>query len=240
MADDIGLDFSCTLFGEVPGKHAQLTPTLPFGVQVKSSFGRISLTRYVPLLTQSPLPFMLAIADIQRSQLTIYSGRYIRYALDLFGTQLRSFVGVPLNSSVGVDFAVRRAGSTARPRIQVDLPRLVSYGTRSQRVTLQGVQAALATEVLQVGLNDYSAAVNQYLFRFPKPRAATRVLAGSGSVLVFRRVMADRMTEYANNLWWLRTQRGESHQRETDAFFAAFRELKPYLPQPPHLKRALS
>jgi hypothetical protein len=183
---------------------------------------------------------MLAVVDMQKNQLTLYSGRYVRYALDLCGAQLISFTGVPINHSVDVESAVRRTDTKNGRRVRVCLPRLVTYGTRTQLASLKDVRTAVESEVLQVGLNNYSSAVKQYLYRFPKPRAATRVLAGPGSNRVFRRVMADRMTEYAMNLWWLRSERGDAVQDETDAFFAALRELKPYLPQSPHMNRVLA
>ena len=54
-----------------------------------------------------------------------------------------------------------------------------------------------------MGLNDYGAAVGQYVFRFPEPYPETRILSGSGSARVFRSRMVDRLAEYEANLRWL-------------------------------------
>lgn len=242
IADDIGIDFQCTLFHELPGEHPQLIPALPFAVQVKSSFERLSLTKFLPLLLNTPLPFMVAVSNRDRGRITLYSGRFIRYALGLYGPKPLSLVAFPVGRAADVRSAVRctrREGPRRRPRVQVDMPRIADYGVGTAPRTLERIRGTLEVEVRQVALNSYNTAVGQHLFRFPRPSPRTRVLTGSGSVTQFRASMADRLDEYARNLHWLVRRGGESHAEEMAAFLGAADLLRPFVPQPDHLRRAI-
>jgi hypothetical protein len=178
----------------------------------------------------------VAISDVPNAKLTLYSGRYFRFAFDYRGTPA-SLSAALLSTSRTAEDAVRVTRSNPLG-LRVDLPKIASWNVRSPSKHLDQVLKKLERECQDTGLNNYRSAVDQYLFRFSDP-SHTRVLAGPGSAKQFRLAMADRLAEYARNLQWLRGKRGKQLRKETAAFLAAVTSLKPFLPKPAHFRKAL-
>lgn len=237
VADDVGVDFYCTLFHRLPGKHVQLVPSLPLAVQVKSSLNTVRLTTAIGALRHLNVPFFVAVANVNRGSAELYSGRYLRYALDLHGVP-SGLTAKLVARRLSADAAVTRTTTTPL-RLRVAMPRIGGWGVKSSQKALYRLRGILERECLEAGLNNYQSAAGQFLFRFTGPRHV-RVLAGSGSVRLFRAVMADRLTEYARNLQWLCEQRGQARAREQRAFLEAARLLRNFVPHPRHLSSALT
>jgi hypothetical protein len=80
IADDIGVDFFCTLFETKWNQtNADLIPRNSFAIQIKSESetNPIDLTRYLPYLQSLELPFFFGTVDRTNMALTIFSGEFL-------------------------------------------------------------------------------------------------------------------------------------------------------------------
>src|SRR5512143_2102600 len=79
VADDLGLDFFCTLFEEMSRNgHTHLQPRMAVAVQVKSqATSFIDLTDKIDFLLGLELPYFLGIADRAAQTLSLHSGCYL-------------------------------------------------------------------------------------------------------------------------------------------------------------------
>lgn len=89
-ADDVGVDFFCTLFKpEKKGGNSELIPLNSIVIQIKSENKdrQLELTKKIAYLEQSELPYFLGIFCEKNQKLSIYSGEFLTY--------LFAFKGVP-------------------------------------------------------------------------------------------------------------------------------------------------
>jgi len=80
VADDIGVDFFCTLFETRWNQtNAELIPRNSFAIQIKSESksDRIDLTGYLPCLRGLELPFFIGTVDRSNLTLSIFSGELL-------------------------------------------------------------------------------------------------------------------------------------------------------------------
>jgi len=238
VADDIGVDFQCTLFRRLPGPHVQLLPTLPFAVQVKSSAAIVDLTTARHHLHNFRTPFFVAVARPGHGRVSLFSGRYIPYLFALHGMP-SSLRAVLTTSSPGPDAAIRVTRRRPKLCIRVSLPRLVHFQPTDSHERLERVRITLEKECREVGINQYHSAVGQYLFRFADGRHR-RILAGPSSAQSFRDILSDRLAEYCRNLERLSQSRRRLLRPEREAVLSAIAAVRPYLPDNPALRRAIA
>lgn len=88
IADDVGIDFFCTLFREEEKKYDWgLVPDINFCIQIKSRSdqSRLDLAKQVSTLKILTLPYFLGIMDKAQQVLEIYSGHYLTPFFSLKG-----------------------------------------------------------------------------------------------------------------------------------------------------------
>jgi hypothetical protein len=89
-ADDVGVDFFCTLFKpEKKGKNSELIPLNSIVIQIKSENKdrQLDLSKHISYLEQLELPYFLGIFCEKEQKLSIYSGEFLTY--------LFAFKGIP-------------------------------------------------------------------------------------------------------------------------------------------------
>lgn len=238
VADDIGVDFQCTLFRHLPGPHIQLLPTLPFVVQVKSSTALVDLSTARHHLHNFRTPFFVAVAPPRRWRVELYSGRYLPYLFALHGMP-SSLKADLTTSSPGPDTGVRVTRRRPRLCIRVAMPRIARLDPSDSPARLERVRLTLEAECREVGTNQYHSAVGQYVFRFADGRHK-RILAGPSSAQSFRDILGDRLTEYCRNLERLSQRRRRLLRQEREAVISAVAAMKAYLPANRSLTRAVA
>jgi hypothetical protein len=76
VADDIGIDFYCTLFETKDKKH--LVPRTPFAIQIKSDRRPIANNRgKVDYFNNLDLPFFIAVVNKSKNSMEVYSGEHL-------------------------------------------------------------------------------------------------------------------------------------------------------------------
>jgi hypothetical protein len=77
-ADDIGVDFICTLFDQIPaGSNKKLIPTSSFAIQIKSNDAELDTSTISEALNNLAIPFFIGVVDRGQMSLEIYSGENI-------------------------------------------------------------------------------------------------------------------------------------------------------------------
>ena len=86
VADDIGVDFFCTLFTtEHRQSHVFLVPRSAFALQVKPEIQSLVLTKHLAYLNKLELPYLVGLSNASNLTLTIYSGEYLQHFFLLKG-----------------------------------------------------------------------------------------------------------------------------------------------------------
>lgn len=96
-ADDVGVDFFCTLFKqEKKGKNSQLLPLNSIVIQIKSENKdrQLDLSKQIAYLEQLELPYFLGIFSEKEQKLSIYSGEFLTY--------LFAFKGIPQKLNINL------------------------------------------------------------------------------------------------------------------------------------------
>lgn len=108
VADDIGVDFFCTLF-EIKARrtNADLIPRNSFAIQIKSETdaNNINLTGYLPYLIDIELPFFIGVVDRINSALSIYSGELLTPFFAYKGTPTRLEAELCETLALGPDYS---------------------------------------------------------------------------------------------------------------------------------------
>lgn len=83
IADDVGIDYSCTIFGENDRDdgYSELIPKNTFGIQIKKAKEvvqkKVDLTKHLTYLEELEFPYLIGIADLRKTSLKIYSGEFL-------------------------------------------------------------------------------------------------------------------------------------------------------------------
>ena len=78
VADDIGIDYFCTLF-EIgsPRNSKDLLPRNSFAIQIKSETYSVDLTKHIPYLDALELPYLIEIVNRSNLSMAIFSGEFL-------------------------------------------------------------------------------------------------------------------------------------------------------------------
>lgn len=87
VADDIGVDFFCTLFEtQKQGRNTDLIPKNSFAIQIKSDAKGVNISKYLRYLESLETPFFIGVVDRKKLSLVIYSGEYLTLFFSYKGT----------------------------------------------------------------------------------------------------------------------------------------------------------
>lgn len=202
-ADDIGIDFFCTLFQTEPTENnTQLIPKNSFAIQIKSkdASNRVSLTKYLPYLAALELPFFIGIVDRGTLMLEIFSGEYL--------APFFCFKGVPQQLDAECVATSAPAGlfdwftETSTNQFSLRFPKVTEI---SQAMTGDEIQSRTTPihQKCSLILDNISAMTrHEFILKGDSPYSQW-IFAGPGSVRFFQQNFLDRLTEVFYHLQWL-------------------------------------
>jgi len=219
VADDIGIDFFCTLFEAKPDRtNSSLIPRNSFAIQIKSmsSSNRIDLTRYLPYLMDLELPFFIGIIDRTSLAMTIYSGQLL--------TPFFAYKGPP--SHLEAELCERSAIEADNPAWNKKIPR-GGYALLFPKVV--EISASMEHKDLVVGVNEIQKTCalmlrniasyirKEFILEGAKP-GELLLFAGRESLQFFQANFLVRLAEVFNNLSFAYSSSALSKGQVADLF----------------------
>ena len=96
-ADDVGVDFYCTLFRpEKKGKNSELIPLNSIVIQIKSDNKKrqLDLTKQIAYLEQLESPYFLGLFCEKDQKLSLYTGEFLIYLFAFKGTPKKLIINL--------------------------------------------------------------------------------------------------------------------------------------------------
>jgi len=220
VSDDVGTDFFCTLF-KIIGSKGQLraSPTNSFSIQIKSNRDSIPATEKRAYLNRLELPYFIGVVAQAELSLDIYSGEYLPVFFPAGGVpdRMRLYLVDAVNSIS--DYVQRRAGRV----VGVRCPYVTSMRADSSSKEFDEARDRLSDACTATHRNLSVRHSGESLYDFPRV-GQKQMLAGSGSVRVFRRNFLNRLAECIHNLYWLMLNRPTWTVLEESLFYLDFCE----------------
>jgi hypothetical protein len=237
VADDIGSDFVCTIFEPKRiGKTDRLFPRRSFAIQIKSNRERIRATNKIDYLFGLELPFFVGVVQRTPSlQLSIFSGDFIPSLFSYYGwPSTLSLVLVPSGDTAKPYEGTAGGPCTIRLRHACDLLDSDSDESFREKAT------TLSALCKRMHGNVSARALNEFVFKFEAGREPD-ILAGEGSVEVFRDNFCLRLAEVFRNLDWILSHHLPFDRAEFGIYDRLYRDMVSLgRDLPPVLKRAHS
>lgn len=209
VSDDMGSDFFCCLFEiREQKKHREVTPLNSFAIQIKSSTRSFKADNKVSYLSDLELPYFVGVVDQKTLALSIYSGEFLPL--------LFSKVGRP--ARLRIDLTKRKVSLTSyyektRGVIHVRFPLVAKLAAREDPIRLQDRVRSLQALCRRVQGNISTRRSEEHIYTLAR-RGGVCIMAGSGSVRVFRENLYKRLAEALYNLEWLLRSRPQDFDVE--------------------------
>lgn len=225
VADDLGVDFFCTIAEPVAvGNARSLVPRGGFGIQIKSSKKDFSISDKARYLSRLELPYFVGVPDTRSACLNVYSGEYLPLLFSLIGVpshlQLR-LVDRPVHFDHFFEPYQYRG---TRHRLLCPLLLKVSAFDSDRKVLdqserLSEVCSRVLGNIMARNRNEHTYVVSS--------RGKRKMMAGIGSVKVFRANMCARLAEtFANLEWLIVNQKGSYSVEEFQAYQELYRAMR--------------
>lgn len=203
VADDAGTDFFCTLFRRTTktknGRKVEfLVPDNSFAVQIKSDKKRISATKKIGYLNNLEIPFFVGVINRTQTSLTIYSGAWIPHFFALKGPSIKLKLKVCDNEINSENFHEQ----IDEGEYLLKLPKVFEIIAQETPSDLNKKVEELSVLCSSIHENIASKKNNENLYIIPGSKNEPMILAGSGSLQVFRANFYKRLTEVFFNLIW--------------------------------------
>lgn len=214
ISDDIGSDFSCTLFESRIKKDAeQLFPRNSFSIQIKSKQETIDVTNKIEYLDKLELPFFVGVIDRKNLRLKIYSAEYLPILFCQHGLPLKLRLSPASVRDIDPKdyYKVKIGQNLVASDALLKMPFVMDVSAQESRedVLKKARQLSALCSLMHYNL---SARTNkEYIFKLRKPgneyaintNHKVMILAGSGSVHTFRYNFCLRLAEAFYNLEWI-------------------------------------
>lgn len=201
IGDDIGTDFFCTFFEVV---HQQsndyLVPRNSFAVQIKSSCVNVDATNQIEYLRRLELPFFVGILDQEQSTLTIYSGEYLPILFSYRGIPKSLTLQLVSDHNFGPDSYFDDKGNGS---YRLKFPAVSKFSVTMTSEILAQESRRLIEVASRIHRNIASKTSEEYIFDIGAEGQTTVIMAGPGSVQVFRDNFKKRLAEVFSNLIWI-------------------------------------
>ena len=200
VSDDIGSDFFCTLFRTERRRAKEyLVPRSSFAIQIKSNAKPIDVSKKTGYLSALEIPFFVGVVNRARLSLRVYSGEAIPFLFAYLGRP--DSLTIELTPDAISDHS-RYCEVTNSGNVTVRFP-LVGDLTHGG-VGHAGLAHRL-DERCSLMLRNLAAKQNdEYIFQFPGgDTPSVAILAGPGSVQVFRENFLRRLAEAFCNFGWI-------------------------------------
>jgi hypothetical protein len=203
VADDIGIDFFCTLFDAREGKNnTALVPRNSFAIQIKSenNLTKIDLTGYIPYFLRMELPFFIGVVNRSDLTLTFYSGELL--------TPLFAFRGSPEyleaelceRSTIKSDYSEWLKDISPKKYI-LPFPKITEISADIDDALLES-SVKDVSEICSVMLENIASTINKEFILRGASSHQVLAFAGPGSFQVFEMNFFKRLSEVFFNLSW--------------------------------------
>jgi hypothetical protein len=238
VADDLGSDFFCTIF-EVHNESGtdSLAPRKSFAIQIKSSAGEFNVDNKIDYLQRLELPFFIGVVNQSQNQMTIYSAEFIPLLFSLHDVHKLSLV--PVEASV---FDRDNYCKETEPNaLCLHCPSVITLGVEDDRATLSSKVAVLLELCGRVHRNIATKVSNEHIYE-TDDSGNLLIMAGPGSMLVFRKNFLKRLAEVFYNLdWMFEKVSNKFREEEFLVFEKVYLELSQFYGSPlPHVTTVYS
>lgn len=201
VGDDAGTDFFCTLFRRkmtIKKKTEFLLPDNSFAIQIKSNKQRIPATKKTKYLSNLEIPFFIGVIDRKRLCLTLYSGEWIPAFFAYKGSSIKLKLKVSDDYVDLNNYHEKLADST----YLLKFPKVFDIGVQETPEALNKKVEQLSKICSFIHENIASKKNQENLYKLFGPVPGFVVVAGRGSLPVFRDNFFKRFTEVFLNLHW--------------------------------------
>jgi hypothetical protein len=234
VSDDLGSDFFCCLFKI--GKQRDTEVVLPlssFAIQIKSTTGPFDVTDKIRYLSELEVPYFVGVVERPTLALSIYSGEYLPLIFSEKGLPRRLRIRLS-NRSVSLSQYNERFG---HERFRILFPRVATVRARASTADIRRVVQVLQKLCRRIQGNIATRRSEEHVYSV-WGRHPTYIMAGPGSVKVFRDNFYKRLAEVFYNFDWLRQyQRRRLDPGEVQIYDEFFRKLKKHGAKMPALVR---
>lgn len=212
IGDDVGTDFFCTFFEILTQKDTDfLIPKSSFAIQIKSDGTAVDATKQIEYLMRIELPFFVGIVNQESSVLTIYSGEYLPIFFSHKGTPKSLVLQLEASGNFDVESYLIEKGSDSFV-LRCPLVTTLSTTTTSEGFVEASRQLRKVATNIQTNI---AARINkENLFGIGENGQIPVIMAGPGSVEVFRENFKRRLAEACYNLIWIADNPNYSFDRD--------------------------
>jgi hypothetical protein len=201
IGDDIGTDFFCTLFETVnQDGRDYLVPRKSFAIQIKSSGTTIDATKQIKYLIGLELPFFVGIIDQEHSSLTIYSGEYLPILFSYRGIPKSLTLELHSQHDFGPDSYFDEVADNS---YKLKCPVVSTLSVAMTTESIAEESRRLGEVASRIHRNIAAQATHEYIFSVGSDGQTPMIMAGPGSVQVFRDNFKKRLAEVFFNLIWI-------------------------------------
>ena len=201
IGDDIGTDFFCTFFETIRQSNKDyLIPKGSFAIQVKSCGGSINVTKQIDFLHRLELPFFVGVVNQKNSSLTIYSGEYLPILFPHKGLPNKLTLKLCPKHDFAPDNYFEQIGEHA---YKLRCPKISTFSVfmKDREIEIEATRIRKLAERIQK--NIAARASDENIYAVGIDGGATVILAGPGSVQVFRENFKRQLAEVFHNIAWI-------------------------------------
>lgn len=218
VADDIGMDFFCTLFHiEKTALSDNLIPKNSFAIQIKSSSSQKNITNLIGYIHKLNIPFLWGILDRKKLKLKIYSGEYFYQFISL-NTPKSLFI--KLVDSRSSDFWEKK-----NENHYLYFPLVAEIGFNLSDHRINNLSNELNNLCTHIQANISSRNQREYIFKHYGTNLYS-IVTGRDSANSFRENFQMRLAEsFANLNWIYRNRRNIFNVEEFDTYKRLYNDL---------------
>ena len=214
IGDDVGTDFFCTFFETIRQEERDyLIPKSSFAIQVKSGGTSIDVTNQIEYLYRLELPFFVGIVEQEESSLNIYSGEYLPILFPHKGIPTSLILELCSNHDFEPDEYCEEVSDN---EYKLKCPKVSTMSAVMPDEAISGEASRLSKIAERIQKNIAASISNEYIFSVGSDGHIPAIMAGSGSVQVFRENFKKRLAEVFHNFAWIIKQ--PNHDLDIDEF----------------------
>jgi hypothetical protein len=200
VSDDLGSDFFCCLFEIGKLRHTEVVlPLNSFAIQIKSTTASFDVSGKIRYLSELEVPYFVGIIERSTLALSIYSGEYLPLIFPEKGMPKRLRIKL-VNRSVPLSQYNERFGNK---KFRILFPRVATVRAGASTTDIRRVVQVLQKLCRRIQGNIATRRSEEHVYSL-RGRYPTYIMAGPGSVKVFRDNFYKRLAEVFYNLDWLR------------------------------------
>jgi hypothetical protein len=219
IAEDLGSDFFCTMFqlADESGRQA-LVPRSTFAIQIKSTADPFGVDNKVDYLYGLELPFFIGVVSQSPAEMTVYSAGMLPLLLSEHGKPERLRLDPCEPSQFDPDAYCEVVAPNS---FRLFCPSVTTIRATDDRSALDAHVETLLALCKRTLANIATRIRDEHIYDVDGT-GRLRIMAGPGSVKVFRSNLLQRLGEVFYNLEWTLKERPETFRVEE---FRAFENL---------------